>query len=207
MLILLQDDDLPSGRPGFLGHLNSLFRHNAKLMLVTGLSACIEGGRWTGKYSTRRGRKPILPNMRDSTGGAFMFGSLLNFGPFTVRRSSFFEIGSFHEGYSCRGEPGIQFDYEFSLRLWHNGWQGGIMPYRLGYQASGRHSGTRSSREMYHKRKRIDLRNVRYYMAQYRGFYRIQGNWHSRSYHGLPVGVHKLVEAANNDLRSNRNKY
>ena len=54
MLILLQDDDLPSGRPGFLGHLSSLFRHNAKLMLVTGLSACIEGGRWTGKYSTRR---------------------------------------------------------------------------------------------------------------------------------------------------------
>ena len=52
----------------------------------------------------------------------------------------------FHQSFSCRGDPGIGFDYEYGIRLWKRGFEVGltIMHFRY-HQGSSRSSGTRSS--------------------------------------------------------------
>ncbi|XRA99797.1 glyco_trans_2-like domain-containing protein [Pycnococcus provasolii] len=204
-IVFMQDDDVPPPPPVLrhvLGQITHLLctRQYRGLALVGGLSGTIEGGPYTGKYSTRPGRRPIPPNFKDKTGRKFMYAPLVNMGPFAVDRSIFLKVGMFHQGYSCRGEPGIQFDFEFSLRLWKLGYRAGIMDFKMGYQASGQASGTRANRFMYHKRKRIDTRNQAFYSRMYSGFYKIQGDYHTRRGTNNPTGVQKLATDANREL-------
>ena len=49
-----------------------------------------------------------------------MFVSWANIGPFVLKRDAFLSSGMFHDSYSCRGDPGIGFDYEYGIRLWRN---------------------------------------------------------------------------------------
>jgi hypothetical protein len=35
-------------------------------------------------------------------------------------------LGMFHLEFSCAGDPGIHFEYEFSLRTWLYGYQAGL---------------------------------------------------------------------------------
>ena len=94
----------------------------------------------------------------------------------------------------------IQFDFEFSLRLWKLGYRAGVMDFQMGYQASGQDSGTRANPGMYHKRKSIDSRNQAFYARQYRGFYVVQGDWHTQKGTRNPTGVQKLATESNREL-------
>lgn len=55
--------------------------------------------------------------------GPFMFHSQLNMGPFIFRRDALRHMGGPNLGFSCRGESGIGFDYELSLRVWYHGYE------------------------------------------------------------------------------------
>ena len=39
------------------------------------------------------------------------------------KRDVFLELGGFNKNLSCPGEPGIGFDFEYSVRLWYNNFQ------------------------------------------------------------------------------------
>ena len=43
-----------------------------------------------------------------------------------VRRAEFMQMGMFHTGFSCVGDAGIGFDYEFSIRTWKNQFTAGL---------------------------------------------------------------------------------
>ena len=45
----------------------------------------------------------------------------VNSAPLIVRTDDFIRVGLFHPMFSCPGEMGIGFDFEFSIRLWKNG--------------------------------------------------------------------------------------
>ena len=132
--------------------------NNTKLGLVGGFTGTIQGGPMTDKYGVRRAQIKFRSGFRQP----FMFATLVNMGPFLIRRSFFVESGMFNGNFSCRGEAGIGFDYEYALRTWYLGYHVGVfkseMDYHVGNWAS---SGTRSNRAAYKKRQLIEKRNTR----------------------------------------------
>ncbi|KAK3280695.1 hypothetical protein CYMTET_11476 [Cymbomonas tetramitiformis] len=111
----------------------------------------------------------------------------------------------FHQDFSCRGEPGIGFDYEFSLRCWQHGYQVGLTDFNFDYQAAKGPGGTRASPAMFRLRKQIDLRNWRHIRTMYytsTGFYTKQEDKLSKRHYsdGRLIGVQRLVTRANDAL-------
>jgi GT2 family glycosyltransferase len=47
-------------------------------------------------------------------------------GPLLVRRSWFEHLGQFNLNFSCAGDPGIGFDFEYSVRMWKEGGRVGL---------------------------------------------------------------------------------
>jgi hypothetical protein len=41
--------------------------------------------------------------------------------PLQIRQSWFAHLGNFQTNFSCPGDPGIGFDFEYSVRLWNAG--------------------------------------------------------------------------------------
>ena len=219
LLVLLQDDDYPSYGGRWLRHAHHLFNHNAKLGLVGGFTGTIQGGPMTNKYGV--GRAPI--KFKSGFRQPFMFATLVNMGPFIIRRSYFLESGMFNGNFSCRGEAGIGFDYEFALRTWYLGYHVGVfkseMNYHVGNWAS---SGTRRNRGLYKKRQGIERRNTRYHKGTYGprdpkvcpdclDFYYRQGlhgraNQFSTPYNKLK-GVGVIVHDLNYALKKNATKF
>ena len=78
----------------------------------------------------------------------------------------------FHQSFSCRGDPGIGFDYEYGIRLWKKKFEVGltIMQFRY-HQGSSRSSGTRASTGAKQHRDAIEKRNTLLIHQMYRGFY------------------------------------
>ena len=62
--------------------------------------------------------KPV-PFKEKELGFPFMWIYKVNMGPLLVRRSWFEHLGQFNLNFSCPGDPGIGFDFEYSVRLWH----------------------------------------------------------------------------------------
>ena len=115
LIVFMQDDDLPSPRPNWFNFAKSLFAKNPKLGLVGGFTGTIQGGPLTDKYGVE---KKAIKYKTSFGNNKFMFVTLVNMGPFVTRSNFFLESGMFSANYSCRGEAGIGFDYEFSLRTW-----------------------------------------------------------------------------------------
>jgi hypothetical protein len=87
----------------------------------------------------------------------------------------------FNMNFSCRGDPGIGFDYEFSLRTWWKGYQVGLFkPDFVYHWGDWSKSGTRANRGLYRRRQTIEKRNSKYHLDMYgprsgRDFYWRQG--------------------------------
>ena len=164
LLVLMQDDDYPSYGGRWLRHAQHLFKKNDKLGLVGGFTGTIQGGPMTNKYGV--GRAPI--KFKSGFRQPFMFATLVNMGPFFIRRSYFLESGMFNGNFSCRGEPGIGFDYEFALRTWYLGYHVGVFKSEMDYHVGDwSTSGTRRNRGLYKKRQMIERRNTRYHKGTY----------------------------------------
>lgn len=76
-----------------------------------------------GVYGGRERHK--MPT--SDAGGPFMFHAQLNMGPFIFRLDALRHMGGPQLGFSCRGESGIGFDYELSLRVWYYGYEVGVV--------------------------------------------------------------------------------
>ena len=103
----------------------------------------------------------------------FMFVYKVNMGPMMARRSAFLKLGMYHPGFSCAGDPGIGFDYEFSIRAWKLGYKVGLTVSEFnnrvaGSMTSGTHSGPQ---------KRIRDANE---IVNNRAVYRMYKNFHHR---------------------------
>eukprot|EP00854_Cymbomonas_tetramitiformis_P007281 gene7281-8670_t len=158
-IVLLQDDDIPPPVPQFLDQGAELFQTLPRLALIGGMTGQIQGGPNSGRFGKPRGNHPrgnhprgnhvkMIP-IKDAKGRPFMFVSWVNMGPFLLRRSVFLHAGAFIPSFSCRGDPGIGFDYEYGIRLWKLGFQArptGLTMMNFKMHAGGsRSGGTRSS--------------------------------------------------------------
>ncbi|QDZ22835.1 hypothetical protein HOP50_08g53840 [Chloropicon primus] len=73
-------------------------------------------------------------------------------------RDVFLELGGFYKNLSCPGEPGIGFDFEYSVRLWYNNFQVALM-YSDFMRSHGAKAGTRANSKIWNKRRRTEIRN------------------------------------------------
>ena len=130
LVAVIQDDDLPPATPDWLLQAIDLQAEHPNLGLIAGMVGQVQGGPDTGRWGKARGRHVKQIPYADSKGRPFMFVSWANIGPFLLRRSIFLKAGMFHTSFSCRGDPGIGFDYEYGIRLWKKKYEVGltIMP-------------------------------------------------------------------------------
>jgi len=172
LVAVIQDDDLPPAVPDWLRQARDLQQEHPRLGLIAGMVGQIQGGPDTGRWGKARGRHVRQIPYSDSKGRPFMFVSWANIGPFLLRRSIFLASGMFHQSFSCRGDPGIGFDYEYGIRLWRRKYEVGltIMHFRY-HQGSSRSSGTRASVSAKQRRDAIEKRNTALIHQMYRGFY------------------------------------
>lgn len=50
-----------------------------------------------------------------------MYQYKVNVGPYVVRRATFNQVGGLNANFSCPGQPGPGFDFEYAVRLWRHG--------------------------------------------------------------------------------------
>ena len=138
----IQDDDRPND-PNWLARALKLFKVQPKMSMLGGHAGRLDtsknmevkrqwgarskgyrgGPTWQNageKYGNAAGALPIKfldPNTEE----AFMWAYKVNSAPLIVRADDFIRVGLFHPMFSCPGEMGIGFDFEFSIRLWKNG--------------------------------------------------------------------------------------
>jgi hypothetical protein len=79
----------------------------------------VDGGKFGRRRAAIRGKDW-------ASGQPFMYAYKVNASPMIVRRSVFLRVGMFHPGYSCPGDAGISFDFEYSVRMWWHGYQVGL---------------------------------------------------------------------------------
>lgn len=213
-IVFMQDDDVPPPTPRWVHHAASLFRKNDVLGILAGFTGTIQGGPLTGKYGVQ---KDSIKYRSSYQRRPFMFVTLANMGPMIMRRTAFHEIGMFSGNFSCRGEPGIGFDYEVSLRMWYYGFQVGLYDTEFAYAVGQKGSGTRANRGLYRARQTIERRNSRYHKNVYgpgsggQNFYIRQGLPGTPSAKSTPRsqvrGVGKLVHEANEQLLASPSKF
>lgn len=54
---------------------------------------------------------------------AARFAAQVNAAPLVARRDAMMQLGGLQEGFSCPGDAGIGFDFEYSIHLWKAGYQ------------------------------------------------------------------------------------
>jgi len=138
----IQDDDRPND-PNWLARALKLFKVQPKMSMLGGHAGRLDtsknmevkrqwgarskgyrgGPTWQNageKYGNAAGALPIK-FLDPNTDEAFMWAYKVNSAPLIVRTDDFIRVGLFHPMFSCPGEMGIGFDFEFSIRLWKNG--------------------------------------------------------------------------------------
>ena len=138
----IQDDDRPND-PNWLARALKLFKVQPKMSMLGGHAGRLDtsknmevkrqwgarskgyrgGPTWQNageKYGNAAGALPIK-FLDPKTDEAFMWAYKVNSAPLIVRTDDFIRVGLFHPMFSCPGEMGIGFDFEFSIRLWKNG--------------------------------------------------------------------------------------
>ena len=124
-VVFMQDDDVPPSHGRWIRQSLALFRRHPRLALLGGYTGKTAGGPKCGKYGLDAkgvyGGRERHKMPTSDVGGPFMFHAQLNMGPFIFRRDALRHMGGPQMGFSCRGESGIGFDYELSLRVWYYG--------------------------------------------------------------------------------------
>lgn len=159
LVVLGQDDDVPSPRDRPVGRwlakaLVLFRRYPAMAMLGAYRGRFDDGKRMKGnncndgsKYGAEPHTDPLGETRRIPSGkGGFMFIYKVNMGPLMIRRSVFQKLGMFNLNFSCAGEAGMGFDFEYSVRLWKEGYKVGLYDakwaHRIGDSMStGTHKG------------------------------------------------------------------
>eukprot|EP00899_Mesostigma_viride_P026293 jgi/Mesvir1/6849/Mv09022-RA.1 len=128
VVAIIQDDDSPPATPRWLLSAASLFDQFPKMGMIGGHAGRMDfpgDMDWTGRIQGPKYGPGFLQIDHVSATGniPFMFVYKVNAAPLLLRRKLFLELGMFNTKLSCPGESGIGFDYEYSIRLWYNGYQ------------------------------------------------------------------------------------
>ena len=164
MLVTLQDDDVPTGTK-WLTQALALFESHPKLTFLSGYRA--RGGFPGGNYGLGRGK---IPTTDKKANVPFMFAYKLVAGPLFYRRDVFMRTGMFMLLFSCAGDPGIHFEYEYSLRTWYYEYQAGLYTCNFKHHVGDwKSSGTRASKEKEARRRLVGVRNSQNVRFMYKG--------------------------------------
>eukprot|EP00899_Mesostigma_viride_P007088 jgi/Mesvir1/16380/Mv18124-RA.1 len=185
LLVFLQDDDLPPSQSFWVDQARALFGHYGRLGMVGGNRGRLDDSRhlkvrkmYIQGHKYGPGKYGKIPHLAPPQVGSFPFIFIYkaNAAPLLVKRSSFFSVGGFEEAFSCPGEPGIGFDFEFSVRLWHRGFQVGLYESHFEQHVGDwRASGTRVAPKAWTKRRRTEVKNNRLLYSMYPGFHHVKG--------------------------------
>jgi hypothetical protein len=117
-LVLLQDDDTPTGSCDWLADVAKLLAARPLVGAVALKKACITvhgDCRWAWTDEAVKHYDPEL-QLR------YQYVTVADFAPLVVRASAYADIGGCDEGAVPPGESGILLDYEMTMRLWAAGW-------------------------------------------------------------------------------------
>ena len=120
-LVLLQDDDTPTGSCDWLANVTRLLRERPLVGAIGLKKACItmhgaDSCHWASVERAVKHYDPELDGMR------YQYVAVADFAPLVVRATAYSDVGGCDEGAALPGESGILLDYELSLRLWAAGW-------------------------------------------------------------------------------------
>mmetsp|Transcript_13826 Transcript_13826/g.23366 ORF Transcript_13826/g.23366 Transcript_13826/m.23366 type:complete len:273 (+) Transcript_13826:113-931(+) len=182
---LMQDDDYPKdGKWG--SRAVALFEGHPRLALIGGFRGRMDVGKrfdkgtgqlWGKKYGP--GYLPI-PLRDKATGMAFMPCYKVNAAPLFMDRRVFLELGGLNQNFSCVGDSGIDFDFEYSVRLWKSGYEVGLSEFRLRHGAMDKKgdaakSGTRASKKKFEERRNAERFNNAQLYAMYKDYHHVRG--------------------------------
>ena len=183
-IVLLQDDDKPKNA-NWLKRMFKLFQIYPAIGMIGGHRGRLDVGKQfdktTGqnkgeKYGTpsRKGHKFHDIELKDpSTNIPMMFMYKVNAAPLVLKRDAFLELGGFNRNLSCPGEPGIGFDFEYSIRLWYNNYQVALAESE--FLRSHTKAGTRANSRIWNVRRRTEIRNNQYFYTMFRNFHHAVG--------------------------------
>lgn len=182
VVMALQDDDKPRNSDWVRKAL-SLLKARPKLGMIGGLRGRIDNGSRRDRHTNQNlgmkygpNFKPI-PYVEPKTGIVFMHAYKVNAAPLIYRRDTFLSLGAFNGNFSCVGEAGIGFDFEYSIRLWKHNFEVGLMytnfirP-RPGARGKG---GTRSSNSAWMRRRRNENFNNGQLYNMYKRWHHVVG--------------------------------
>lgn len=137
LVVLAQDDDAPLPGSLWLQDAMVLFATHPKMGMLGAYrgrmddgsrmkeSGQNDGSKFGAGHEKDRETRPIT-HQDAATGAPFMWVYKVNMGPLLVRRTLFLALGGFNLNFSCAGEMGQGFDFEYSVRLWREGWRVGL---------------------------------------------------------------------------------
>jgi hypothetical protein len=130
-LVLLQDDDTPTGSCAWLSNLTALLAARPRIGAVGLKKACIVHGAsdscgWAWVPGVVKYSDPSLLG-----GLLYQYAMVADFSPLAVRASAYADVGGCDEGGAPSGEAGIMLDYELTFRMWAAGWHVTQMSVRL----------------------------------------------------------------------------
>jgi len=192
-LVFAQDDDAPltSGAVGWHQQFLDLFRDHPNLgflgahrgrmdfgWMVDGRTNQISGPKFGAPSDTGRSvAYRSLNYYSPTTGIPFMYMYKINAGPLMVNRHRFLRAGMFYSELSCPGEPGIGFDFEYSIRTWSLGQQVGLFAANwTGHIGDSTTDGTRANEEKWRMRRTMELRNNGLMYEMYPTYHHTVGN-------------------------------
>lgn len=184
-LVLLQDDDKPKNA-GWLRDMFKVFDSFPGIGMIGGHRGRLDTGKQfdksTGqlrgvKYGTpsKKGHKFKDIALKDPKSKVkMMFLYKVNAAPLVLKRDVFLELGGFNKNLSCPGEPGIGFDFEYSMRLWYNNYQVALTETQF-LRSHGKAAGTRANSRIWNKRRRTEVRNNQYFYTMFPNFHPHKG--------------------------------
>ena len=121
VLVLLQDDDVPTGSCEWLSNLTALFAAKPRMGAVALKKACIVNNMaqscgWAWGEEVVRYEDPRLNGLR------YQYATVADFSPLAVRATAYADVGGCDEGAAPPGESGIMLDFELTARMWAAGW-------------------------------------------------------------------------------------
>lgn len=188
LLITLQDDDTPSGST-WVAEAAALLAAHPRLIYITGYRARAGAG---GNIGDGRDKVSVVD---PATQIKFHYVYKLVAGPLFFRRSTWVDLGMFNLNFSCAGDPGIHFEYEYSLRTWYRGYHAGIYDCNFNHHVGDWAStGTRANKKVSARRRTIGVRNSMNVRFMYRDIHGnaqsplplLSGVVHSNYAKGLP---------------------
>ena len=104
-----------------------------------------------------------MPSKEPTTGRDFMFMYKVNAAPLFVQREHFLESGGFNRNFSCPGMSGIDFDFEYSIRMWWEGYQVALLDagFNHGAMDTTDKTGTRADSDSWRLRREQEKARAR----------------------------------------------